>query len=164
MRRAALAIVSTVAGLVLLLGFKTHGTGAAGGATVAQAPATTGTTSSGSPSKNPPSTAPSAAPTGAASPSKPSSTQTVSGQTYDTQYGPVQVRITVTNGRLTDVAALQLPQGNGRDIEIDNYAVPQLRNEALGAQSAHIDMVSGATYTSDGYIKSLQSALDQVHA
>jgi uncharacterized protein with FMN-binding domain len=73
----------------------------------------------------------------------------------------VQVTVTVTGGKLTDVSAVQLPQADRRDIEINNFAVPQLRQEALDAQSANIDSISGATFTSDGYIQSLQSALDQ---
>lgn len=149
MRRAALAIVATVAGLVLLLGFKTRAPAAlttpAAGAAQAPAPATT--------------SAPPATP--APSRSASASTRTVTGDTYDTMYGPVQVRITLSGTRLVDVTPVQLPNSTGRDIEIDDYAVPQLRQEALQAQSANIDMISGASYTSDGYIRSLQSALDR---
>lgn len=173
MRRAALAIVSTIAGLVLLLGFKTHGSAAIGGGTVALAPATGGTTTSGSAGSGSAGTggagqgsagtrATGASSSPATHSASRSTTRTVAGRTYDTQYGPVQVQVTESGGRITDVAALQLPQGSGRDIDIDNYAVPQLRAEALQAQSAHIDAVSGATYTSAGYIDSLQSALDQL--
>jgi uncharacterized protein with FMN-binding domain len=70
----------------------------------------------------------------------------------------------MTGNRLTDVEAIQLPTGDRRDIQISNYSVPQLRAEALAAQSAHINVISGATYTSDGYAQSLQSALDQLNA
>jgi uncharacterized protein with FMN-binding domain len=77
-----------------------------------------------------------------------------------TRWGPVQVRVTVKNGRITDVTAVTYPQENPKDQEINSYAIPQLRREALAAQSASIDSVSGATYTSDGYKQSLQSALD----
>jgi uncharacterized protein with FMN-binding domain len=73
----------------------------------------------------------------------------------------VQVQITVTNGKITKATAVVYPTENGRDQEINAYAVPTLQQETLSAQSAQIDMVSGATYTSDGYIQSLQSALDQ---
>jgi uncharacterized protein with FMN-binding domain len=69
--------------------------------------------------------------------------------------------VTLTNGKITKVTALQLPSDRQRDVEIDNFAVPQLTQETLSAQSARIDSVSGATYTSDGYIRSLQSALDK---
>ncbi|GHJ52517.1 hypothetical protein Nm8I071_18240 [Nonomuraea sp. TT08I-71] len=80
-----------------------------------------------------------------------------------TRWGPVQVRITVSNGKITDVTAVQVPDGNHRDQEINDYAVPILRQEALAAQHARIDTVSGATVTSDGYRESLQSAIDAAH-
>ncbi|MFF9088782.1 FMN-binding protein [Streptomyces sp. NPDC014991] len=87
-------------------------------------------------------------------------TRTVTGDTVQTRWGPVQVRVTLGSGRLTDVTAVSCPRDNPRDREINGYALPQLRREALTAQSAQIDTVSGATYTSDGYRQSLQSALD----
>jgi len=73
----------------------------------------------------------------------------------------VQVAITVSGGKITNVAVPQYPNNNGRDVEIANYSLPQLITETLSAQSANIDMVSGATYTSEGYLQSLQSAIDQ---
>jgi uncharacterized protein with FMN-binding domain len=76
----------------------------------------------------------------------------------------VQVRVTLQSGRIVDVAATQLPSDLERSVEIGNYAAPILRDEALQAQSAKIDVVSGATYTSQGYIQSLQAALDSAHA
>ncbi|TDO48344.1 FMN-binding protein [Kribbella sp. VKM Ac-2571] len=81
----------------------------------------------------------------------------------DTQYGPVQVEITVRGGRITKARALQHPSGDGTTDQINSYAVPQLNHEALAAQSANIDTVSGATFTSGGYRESLQSALDAAH-
>ncbi|MFF4758109.1 FMN-binding protein [Streptomyces sp. NPDC001292] len=87
-------------------------------------------------------------------------TRTVTGETVRTRWGPVQVRVTLVDGRITDVTALARPSDNSRDREISGYAIPQLRREVLAAQSASIDTVSGATYTSDGYRRSLQSALD----
>jgi uncharacterized protein with FMN-binding domain len=144
MKRAILAIAGTISGLVLLLGFKTHPAGqTAGGVTGTS----TGTTTGPSPS--------------AASSAGSSGTRTVQGSTIDTQWGPVQLQVTLTDGKITKVTALQLPDGNQRDREINDFAVPQLTQEALSAQSARIDAVSGATYTSDGYIRSLQSALDK---
>lgn len=86
---------------------------------------------------------------------------TFAGQTAQTQYGPVQVQITVSGGKLTDVAALQLTNDGGRSVQISQQAAPVLRQEALQAQSAKVQAVSGATYTSEGYVTSLQSALDQ---
>jgi len=70
---------------------------------------------------------------------------------------------TVTNGKITDVAVPTYPHDNGRDQEINAYALPVLRSETLSAQSADIDTVSGATVTSDGYLQSLQAALDAAH-
>jgi uncharacterized protein with FMN-binding domain len=87
--------------------------------------------------------------------------RTVAGPTVSTRWGPVQVQITVANGRLTDVTAIQLPAG-GRSGRISHQAEPILRSQALAAQSAAIDGVSGATYTSDAYARSLQAALDSL--
>ena len=81
----------------------------------------------------------------------------------DTRWGPVQVQITVKNGKITAAQAVVYPQENPRDQEINSFAVPQLNSEAVQAQSGTIDAVSGATVTSDGYIQSLQSAIDQAH-
>ncbi len=149
MRRAAVAFVATVAGLVLLLGFKTHGAPALA-RPAALAPTVPG---GGGP---PPTASPAAGGSGGG-------TRTITGQAVDTQFGPVQVQLQVSGTKITDVQPLQLPQDRQRDIEIDNYAVPQLIQETLSAQNAQIDMVSGATFTSQGYIQSLQSALDQLH-
>ena len=92
-----------------------------------------------------------------------SSSGTYTGSAVDTQWGLVQVQITVAGGKITKADAVQYPQNNGRDVEINSYAVPQLNQEAVAAGSASIDAVSGATVTSDGYIQSLQSAVDQAH-
>jgi uncharacterized protein with FMN-binding domain len=143
MRRAALALVATVIGLVLLLGFKTAPNGNTG-RPAAIAPATTGPAEKGTPS-------PTARSTG---------TRTFDGATVNTPYGPVQVRITKTNGKLTDVTALQLPNADPQSQQIASYAAPLLRSEALKAGSAKIDTISGATYDSEGYAQSLQAALD----
>jgi uncharacterized protein with FMN-binding domain len=91
------------------------------------------------------------------------STSTVTGSVAQTQWGPVQVKLTITGGKITKVSILQYPNGNGRDIEIANYSLPILIDETLKSQRAHIDIVSGATYTSTGYVESLQSALDQAN-
>jgi uncharacterized protein with FMN-binding domain len=87
----------------------------------------------------------------------------VNGTSVDTQYGPVQVQIRVQSKRIVTATAIDYPQGSGRDREINSYAIPVLQRETVQAQSAHIDTVSGATYTSDGYTSSLQSALDLAH-
>ncbi|WP_260852118.1 FMN-binding protein [Curtobacterium sp. BH-2-1-1] len=123
----------------------TSATGATGtGDTTATAPATT---------------APSAGGGSASGGSGASGTYT--GTAAETRYGPVQVRVTVSGGKLTDVQALQLTNRDGRSVAISQQAAPILRQEALQAQSATIQAVSGATYTSEGYTTSLQSALDQ---
>ena len=85
----------------------------------------------------------------------------MTGAAADTRYGPVQVQITVTDGKVTSVKAVEYPREDPRDAEINSYAIPQLNQEATSAKSAQIDTVSGATYTSEGYIESLQSALNQ---
>jgi uncharacterized protein with FMN-binding domain len=87
-------------------------------------------------------------------------TKTVTGPVVQTQWGPVQVQLTITSGKITAVSVLQYPSG-GRSDQINAQALPILVNETLKAQSANISMVSGATYTSTGYLQSLQSALDQ---
>ncbi|MDX3852791.1 FMN-binding protein [Streptomyces sp. AK02-01A] len=96
-------------------------------------------------------------------PGTPTGTGTFTGDPIDTPYGTVQVAATLTRGRITSIRVLQAPDRSGRDQQIASYALPRLSQEAIGAQSAHIDAVSGASYTSEGYIQSLQSALDQVH-
>lgn len=91
--------------------------------------------------------------------SKPAPRQ-VTGQAYDVGYGVVQVRVTLDGRRITDVTAVSLPRG-GRSSDISSYAAPRLRREAIARQTARIDTVSGASYTSAGYARSLQSALDR---
>ena len=142
LRRIVLASAATVSGMVLLLSLKPH---------TSPTPATADAKS--------PAASSSSSPSGAKSGSRTGS-RTVTGDTVQTRWGPVQVRVTIKSGRLTDVTAVQYPQDNPRDQEINSYALPRLRREALAAQSAGIDMVSGATYTSTGYQRSLQSALD----
>jgi uncharacterized protein with FMN-binding domain len=104
-------------------------------------------------------------PTKSSAPTSSSSTRrlTVNGSAIDTMYGPVQVQVTVRGARIVSAQAIDYPQGGGRDQEINSVAIPQLNQETMQAQSARIDTVSGATYTSDGYRRSLQSALDAAH-
>jgi uncharacterized protein with FMN-binding domain len=85
----------------------------------------------------------------------------VTGHTIKTRNGPVQAAVTFKGSRITDVTVLQTPNRDGRSIQIASRAVPTLHDEVLASQSAHIDTVSGATYTSDGYAQSVQSAIDQ---
>ena len=85
----------------------------------------------------------------------------VTGPAVDTRWGPVQVRVTVSGGRITDVEVVEYPTENGKDRQINARALPVLVQETLDAQSADVDMVSGATVTSEGYLGSLQAALDE---
>ena len=87
----------------------------------------------------------------------------VNGAVARTRWGPLQVQVQITSRRIVDVRVLQQPNGNRTDAEINSYALPQLREQVLQAQSANVDGVSGATVTSDGYRQSLQSALDTAH-
>lgn len=87
-------------------------------------------------------------------------TRTVQGDVAQTPYGPVQVALVMTGKRITDVQALQLPSAASRSRRLAQIAAPTLRTEVLSAQSAQIDTVSGATYTSQGYAESVQYALD----
>jgi uncharacterized protein with FMN-binding domain len=86
---------------------------------------------------------------------------TKAGDTIQTRFGPVQVNVTISNGKIVDITAVQLPFDHPRSAAISQYVEPVLRNEALQAQSPQIDIISGATYTSIAYARSLQSALDQ---
>jgi uncharacterized protein with FMN-binding domain len=166
MKRAFAAIVATVAGLVLLLGFKTHSARqtlqpplaatassppAPQTSAPVSAPPTSAPSSSGPPAKKPSATAASAQP----------QTRTVTGSSIRTRYGDVQVQVKFAGTQITDVVPVRLPDSNDVDQEIDQQVVPILIQETLTAQSANIQAVSGATYTSDGYIQSLQSALDK---
>ncbi|MER5199957.1 FMN-binding protein [Streptomyces sp. NPDC002755] len=148
LRRIVLASAATVSGMVLLLSLKPHTAPAVAGSASSSVPSAGSSASSG--------TTGSGGSGGAAA----TGTRTLTGDSVQTRWGPVQVRVTLKDGKLTDVTAVTYPQENPRDQQINAYAIPQLTREALTAQSADIDTVSGATYTSDGYRQSLQSALD----
>ncbi|GLY38230.1 FMN-binding protein [Amycolatopsis sp. NBRC 101858] len=146
MRRIAIALAATVSIVVLLFSYRTSTDSTPvtaarplGGAQPSHttSPTTSGGTSGGD--------------------------GTFTGSAADTRYGPVQVQITVAGGKITDAEAIQYPQESGRDVRINSAAVPELNQETLQAQNAQIDTVSGATYTSEGYQQSLQSAIDQAH-
>lgn len=167
MRRVILAICATAAALALLLSFKTHaqpGSGTSPAAALGTpAPGTGGAAATAAPS-------PSASAVKAKSTSKgtpkastgSATAKTVAGEAWPTIYGPVQVQVTVSGGKVTAVTATEYPQETPRDYQINSYAIPQLNSEATAAGSASIDSVSGATYTSQGYVGSLQSALDKL--
>lgn len=86
---------------------------------------------------------------------------TYTGSVADAYYGNVQVRVTISNGLISDVAFLQYPNDRGESRQISQVSLPRLRSEAIAAQSVHVDGVSGATQTSDAFIQSLQDALSQ---
>ncbi len=86
---------------------------------------------------------------------------TYTGDDVNTRFGSVQVEITVSSGQITDVTALQLTDADGRSRQISNRAAPILQSEVIAAQSSNVNNVSGATYTSDAYLQSLQSAIDK---
>lgn len=160
MRRIILWGSGSAAALVLLFGYHTSTSGAVA---TAQRPigasletAATTTTSGTGPDTG---TADSADSSGSSASA--GSSGTFTGDVVQTRWGPVQVQITTTDGKVTSVEVVQYPADNGQDVEINNYALPILVDETLAAQSADIDMVSGATVTSAGYVDSLQSALDQ---
>jgi len=89
---------------------------------------------------------------------------TYTGQTVDVGYGPVQVAVVVSGGRITNVEFLQMPMDMAHSQMVTSMAKPQLLQETINAQSSNVDIVSGATSTSEGYIQSLQSALSQAGA
>lgn len=144
-KRGAIAFITTILALTLLFSFKTPEEASSG--TIAS---TAGSTVVGAAVSSP-----------AASPTATVGTaQTVTGSLVATRYGDVEVQVTITGGTITAVTAIELPTG-GRSGRISDSAGPILASEALTAQSANIDIVSGATYTSEAYAQSLQAALDQ---
>jgi uncharacterized protein with FMN-binding domain len=154
MRRAPIVLTGTVAGVVAVLSFKPRepATPTVSAAATAAAPRTPSTRS---PATTTPST-PKASGSGSSS-----ATRTVTGDAIATPYGNAQVRVTIKDGRITDVQALQLQGNDPKSVQISGSAEPLLRQSALTRQSAAIDAVSGATFTSASYEASLQSALDK---
>ena len=183
MRRAIVTIGGTAAGLAALLAFKTHpisdvaastpsgGTPAATQGAGAGGADGMGTIASASPSSSMQSMkkGTSAHRSGKAMPSASSSgmsgmpmgTRTITGMVADTMHGPMQVQIVLTGTRITKVNILKQTDDGQTSIQVNAFAIPKLTSETLTAQSARIDAVSGATFTSQGYIQSLQSALDK---
>jgi uncharacterized protein with FMN-binding domain len=154
-KRIVLWFLGTVSAVALLFGYRTSTSGPE-----AAIPLATGNDNGSGAGTPGPSATPSTVPS--SEPSTATGSSTVTGDVAQTQWGPVQVQLTVQSGKITAVSVPQYPNGNRRDAEINEYALPILINETVQAQSADIDMVSGATVTSDGYIRSLQSVLDQV--
>jgi hypothetical protein len=162
-KRIVLWVLSTLSAVVVLFGYHTSTSSVmatGGGSTFSgslQGQSTSGTASGGG------TTTGGSAPPNDTSGSSGSggSSRTVTGDTARTQWGPVQVQLDVKGSTITNVTILQYPDGNGTDIQIANYALPQLIQDTLDSQGKNVSMVSGATYTSQGYLQSLQSALDR---
>ena len=155
MRRVILAVTGTIAGLVGLLSFKAH---------VPTVPvASTSGTGGGSSTSSSSSTSSRTIPGEFQSVAGPltAGETTVTGKVAKTVYGPVQIELVVKSHKIVKVAVLEQPTNTIHDIQIGEFAFPKLISETLTAQNAKVDAVSGASYTSAGYISSLQSAVDQ---
>ena len=148
-KRGAVALGLTAIALVLLISFHTP--------TDAVAPGSGTSTIDRGTTGQPGTTGGSAGSTGTATQS---GTRTVDGPVVQTRFGPVQVEVTLDGSTITSISAIQLPGGDPRSTQISDRAEPTLRSQALQAQSANIDGVSGATFTSAAYARSLQAALD----
>jgi uncharacterized protein with FMN-binding domain len=137
MRRSPIVLTATLAGTAAVVAFHAHAPAVQSATAAATATPSTGSSTTGS-------------------------SKTATGDAVDTQYGAAQVRVTVTDGKIAKIEALQLQANDPRSVEISSGAAPILEQEALTAQSADIDAVSGASFTSASYKQSLQSALDKL--
>ena len=154
MKRSPVVLGGTALGLVGVLGYHTASTPTAlsspSAASSTAAASTTATTRTATTSRS-------------ASATKASATKrTVTGSDVNFRYGDLQLKVTATGSRITSVSVVKLDETDQHSAEIDQVAIPQLTQEAVGAQSAKIDGVSGASYTSQAYEQSLQSALDKL--
>ena len=179
MRRITLWMLSTISALVLLFSYHTStnarsktsivapqtgtdtATAAAGTTSSTESAGTTSSTGTTAGSASSGSALSAAASSG--STASGTAATTIDGDVVSTRYGNVQVQITVSGGKITHSVVLQVPWNNPKDQQINSRAVPVLNAEAVDAQSAQIDMVSGATYTSQAYLQSLQSAIDKAN-
>ncbi|HEX3962726.1 MAG TPA: FMN-binding protein [Trebonia sp.] len=164
MRRVILAIVATAAGLVLLLSFKTHSGSGGLAASSITSPDQNGTATSPTDPSSAAGTGTTSGSSSSGSTASGSGSQTVDGNVVQTVYGPIQVDITVKGGKITAVNVPVAPDRTARDVQIGDVALPELVQETINSDSANIDAVSGASYTSQGYISSLQSAIDKAGA
>jgi uncharacterized protein with FMN-binding domain len=165
MRRVILAVTGTIAGLVALLSFKSHVPSAPVAATAGGSGGTSASSSSSSASSSSgggqTEIVPGAFPQGSVAKNLPAGETAVDGQVASTAYGPVQIQLIKKNSTIVKVAVLVQPTNTLHDVQIGEFAFPKLISETLAAQDGKIDAVSGATYTSAGYVQSLQSALDK---
>ncbi len=167
MRRAVPAVIITAVGIGALASFRsTPAAPAKAGAAIA----VPGTTAPATAPPNPGPTAPATAPTNSAptnsapttaAPATGGASRTLTGDPFDNRFGTVQVQVTLQGRTITGVTMIQMPDSHERSLEISQQAEPLLLQEVLQAQSAQIDLLSGATYTSESYAQSLQSALDK---
>jgi uncharacterized protein with FMN-binding domain len=158
-KRAPIVITSTAAGVALVLSFHTShaslGIKSASGTT----PAGSGST----PTTAPQSTGSSPESTSPATTAPPStSSRSATGNDVQYRYGEIEIEVTASGSKITNVTILKDDATDGRSYQINSEAVPILQSETISAQSSQIDGVSGATYTSQAYLQSLQSALDQL--
>lgn len=153
MKKILYAVLATVSGLVLLFSYKTSLDVVTPTVATTTSTGTSGSGTSGSGTGTPG--------TGSTTVATGLRDGSYTGDAVGTRYGPVQAKITVSGGMITAVDVPEYPNGNGRDRQINERAIPRLISETLQSQDASIDMVSGATYTSEGYTRSLQSAIDQ---
>ena len=162
MRRVILTIAGTIAGLVALLSFKSHvpTVPSASVSTTGGSSSTGGTSAPSSAPSSSAATVPGEFPMGSLAGTLTSGETAITGHVANTVYGPVQIQLVMRNGKIVKVAVLRQPMNTINDIRIGDFAFPKLIGETLAAQTAKIDAVSGASYTSAGYIQSLQSALD----
>ncbi len=160
MRRVILAVTGTIAGLVALLSFKSHVPSAPVAATTGGTGGTASSSSSAS-GGGQIEVVPGAFPQGSIARNLPAGETAVDGKVASTAYGPVQIQLIKRAGKIVKVAVLVQPTNTLHDVQIGEFAFPKLISETLAAQNGKIDAVSGATYTSAGYIRSLQSALDK---
>jgi uncharacterized protein with FMN-binding domain len=165
--RISLGLASVALGILLIVNLKAPediaiagGSSGGSGTTPTSGGSTSGGSTSGGSTPRPNATSGGTTSGGTTSGGTTTGTKTLTGTLIETRYGPVEVVVTITNGKIVSVTADQLPS-DGRSGEISAYVEPILSGEAMAAQSATIDLVSGATYTSTGYATSLQAALDQ---
>ena len=164
MNRALPAVVITAIGIGALASFKSTTGLATKSAAAVVVPRTTVPASTAPPRRTTtpgPTTPQTVAPVGP--PTTVAQAQTITGDPIDNQYGTVQVQITLQGSQITGITALQMPDSHQRSVEISQQVEPILSQEVLQAQSAQIDLVSGATFTSESYAQSLQAALDRSH-
>ena len=166
MRKSSIAGVTLTCGVIIGMGWHMGAGGAvdtpqaiSNSLSAAQPSASTVPTVSPSATPITPSASPS--PSRSATPTPAASSQTINGDVESTRYGDVQVSVTFSGSTITDVKALKLTNEDSRSVSISNRAAPLLRQEVLNSQSAKVHTISGATYTSSGYLASLQSALDK---